>query len=218
MFTGIVQALGRLRQKQAQGGDYRMVFDAGTLDLGDVALGDSIAVSGVCLTAVVLAAPTFAVDVSRETLERSILGDLDIGAVVNLEKALRLSDRLGGHLVAGHVDGVGTVREAVPSGRSIVFRISAPSELRRYIAAKGSICVDGISLTVNAVEGETFSLNLIPHTLEQTTARDWRAGQRVNLEVDLLARYLEQLMVRDGADGVESRITPQWLAAKGFPQ
>lgn len=218
MFTGIVQALGHLRQRQARGGDYRMVFDAGTLDLGDVALGDSIAVSGVCLTVVVLSPPTFAVDVSRETLERSILGDLGVGSAVNLEKALRLSDRLGGHLVAGHVDGVGTVREVQPSGRSIVFRIAAPVELRRYIAAKGSICVDGISLTVNALEGETFSLNLIPHTLEQTTAREWRGGQRVNLEVDLLARYLEQLMVRTPADGVESRITPQWLAAKGFPQ
>ncbi|MGK9452114.1 riboflavin synthase [Acidithiobacillus caldus] len=218
MFTGIVQALGHLRQRQARGGDYRMVFDAGSLDLGDVALGDSIAVSGVCLTVVVLSPPTFAVDVSRETLERSILGDLGVGSAVNLEKALRLSDRLGGHLVAGHVDGVGTVREVQPSGRSIVFRIAAPVELRRYIAAKGSICVDGISLTVNALEGETFSLNLIPHTLEQTTAREWRGGQRVNLEVDLLARYLEQLMVRTPADGVESRITPQWLAAKGFPQ
>ncbi|AUW31987.1 MULTISPECIES: riboflavin synthase [Acidithiobacillus] len=218
MFTGIVQALGHLRQRQARGGDYRMVFDAGTLDLGDVALGDSIAVSGVCLTVVALSPPTFAVDVSRETLERSILADLGVGSAVNLEKALRLSDRLGGHLVAGHVDGVGTVREAQPSGRSIVFRIAAPAELRRYIAAKGSICVDGISLTVNALEGETFSLNLIPHTLEQTTAREWRGGQRVNLEVDLLARYLEQLMVRTPADGVESRITPQWLAAKGFPQ
>jgi len=218
VFTGIVQALGHLRQKQAQGGDYRMVFDTGTLDLSDVAPGDSIAVSGVCLTAVVLNPPNFAADVSRETLERSILGDLGIGSAVNLEKALRLSDRLGGHLVAGHVDGVGVLRGAERSGRSIVFRIVAPPELRRYIAAKGSICVDGISLTVNALEGDTFSLNLIPHTLEQTTAQDWRVGQRVNLEVDLLARYLERLMVRTDEDGVESGITPQWLAAKGFPR
>ncbi|MEY2342215.1 riboflavin synthase [Acidithiobacillus sp. IBUN Pt1247-S3] len=216
MFTGIIQAVGTLRQRQRLGGDQRFWVAAGALDLSDVQLGDSIAVSGVCLTVVSLDQDRFAVDVSLETLERSILGDLAPGAEVNLEKALRLADRLGGHLVAGHVDGVGILLGAQSSGRSQVYRVQVPQELRRYIAAKGSICVDGISLTVNALYSDGFSLNLIPHSLAQTTAQSWKPGQRLNLEVDLLARYLERLMVDRGESAVESCLDAASLAAKGY--
>lgn len=216
MFTGIVQALGTLQQRQHLGGDQRFWVAAGDLDLSDVQLGDSIAVSGVCLTAVALEPGRFAVDVSRETLERSTLGSLALGAQVNLEKALRLADRLGGHLVAGHVDGVGTLLSAQASGRSQVYRVQVPQDLRRYIAAKGSICVDGVSLTVNSLYPDGFALNLIPHSLAQTTAQFWKPGQRLNLEVDLLARYLERLMAETGKSAVESRLDAASLAAKGF--
>lgn len=217
MFTGIIQALGQVRQLQAQGGDYRLSVASGVLDLGDVQLGDSIAVSGVCLTVVDLQKDGFAVDVSRETVERTLLGTLQTGHAVNLEKALRLADRLGGHLVAGHVDGVGQIRRVSSSGRSQVYTVAAPRELLRYIAAKGSICVDGISLTVNALEGDCFLLNLIPHTLAQTTAAAWRPGQSVNLEVDLIARYIERWVASESESGLKSEITRASLAAKGYP-
>jgi riboflavin synthase len=216
MFTGIIQAVGTLQQRLRMGGDQRFWIDAGALDLSDVQLGDSIAVSGVCLTVVALQDKRFAVDVSLETVERSILGDLSTGAPVNLEKALRLSDRLGGHLVAGHVDGVGTLLSAQSAGRSQVYRVRAPTELLRYIASKGSITVDGISLTVNAVYGDGFALNLIPHSLAETTARHWKPGQRLNLEVDLLARYLERLMADGTESALESGLSAASLAAKGY--
>ncbi|WP_414040243.1 riboflavin synthase [Acidithiobacillus sp. M4-SHS-6] len=217
MFTGIIEALGQVRQLQPQGGDYRMTLASGGLDLGDVKLGDSIAVSGVCLTVVDLHKDGFAVDISRETLDRTLLGSLKTGSAVNLEKALRLADRLGGHLVAGHVDGVGQIHSIQDSGRSRVFAVTAPRELLRYIAAKGSICVDGISLTVNALEGDRFLLNLIPHTLSQTTAAAWRVGQRVNLEVDLVARYLERWVATVSDSALKSPISRESLAAKGYP-
>ena len=211
MFTGIIQAVGRIAASQPQGGDMRFQIDAGTLDMSDVGLGDSIAVSGVCLTVTEQSPRHFWVDVSNETLRKTIMGDLQANHPVNLEKAMRPSDRLGGHLVAGHVDGVGEVIERRPEGRSEFFRLRAPRELARYIAGKGSITVDGISLTVNAVSGDNFDLNLIPHTLAETTAEAWRPGTRVNLEVDLLARYLERLMQRD-----ETTITPEFLKDNGF--
>ncbi len=216
MFTGIVQGMGRLHRREILAGDQRFWIDAGALDLADVQLGDSIAVMGVCLTVVELAATCFAVDVSRETLARSTLGMLAPGAWLNLEKALRLADRLGGHLVAGHVDGIGKLLHARASGRSMLYGIQAPSGLARYIAPKGSICVDGISLTVNAVYDWGFELNLIPHSLSRTTAQFWKVGQSVNLEVDLLARYLERLMVSFAGTDVESPISVASLAAKGF--
>ena len=217
MFTGIIQGLGQIRGVQSRSGDLRMTVAAGKLDLSDVRLGDSIAVSGACLTVVELQRDTFAVDVSRETLDKTLLGRLKAGSPVNLEKALRLADRLGGHLVAGHVDGVGHIREVSVSGRSQVFAIAAPPDLLRYIAAKGSICVDGISLTVNALHGDLFMLNLIPHTLEQTTAAQWRSGQAVNLEVDLVARYLERWVATDPGSELKLKVTRDSLAAKGFP-
>ncbi len=197
MFTGIVQALGTIERVEPRGGDTRLWVAAPTDFLVDVAIGDSIAVAGVCLTAIAFDAARFAADVSTETLACTTLGDLDVGSAVNLEKALRLADRLGGHLVSGHVDAVGRVLCVTPDARSQRWTFEAPAPLARYIAAKGSICIDGVSLTVNEVEGPRFGVNLIPHTVEVTTFRDRRAGDAVNLEVDLVARYVERL--RSGA-------------------
>ena len=194
MFTGIIECTGPLARSEPRGGDLRLVIDAPALDFSDVAIGDSISVSGVCLTAVDLGEHAFAVDASNETLALTTLGALRSGDAVNLEKALRLSDRLGGHLVSGHVDGVGRIVSIEPDARSQRWLIEAPTELARYIAAKGSICVDGVSLTVNTVESARFSVNLIPHTVEVTTFAQRKPGDRVNLEVDMMARYLERLL------------------------
>ncbi|MGH8597740.1 MAG: riboflavin synthase [Gammaproteobacteria bacterium] len=194
MFTGIIQALGTVRAISKTHLARRLVIDSGTLDLGDVTPGDSIAVSGPCLTVTELGSAHFAVDVSPETLHLTTLGTLGLGVSVNLEKALTLSSRLGGHLVSGHVDGVGTILERERRGEFIFFRIESPATLSRYIAPKGSISVEGVSLTVNAVTGDDFDLLLIPHTLAQTTLGRLQCGARVNLEVDLIARYLERLM------------------------
>lgn len=193
MFTGIIQAVGQVVAHEARGGDARLLIDARALDLGDVSIGDSIAVAGVCLTAITLAGAGFGVDVSAETLRLTTLGALRAGDAVNLEKALRLADRLGGHLVSGHVDGSGRVERIVDDGASQRWTFSAPRALMRYIAVKGSICIDGTSLTVNAVEGDTFGVTLIPHTLAATTFGARLAGDAVNLEVDLVARYVERL-------------------------
>ena len=191
MFTGIIQSIGRIHEYDARGADARMVITGGGLDFSDVALGDSIAVNGVCLTAVALTPNSFTVDVSAETLRCTEGFTLD--AEVNLEKALRLADRLGGHLVSGHVDGVGAVHRFVQVGESHLLEIDAPGNLARYIIRKGSITVNGVSLTVNAVDGARFTLNLIPHTLGQTTLKHLQAGSRVNLEVDMIARYVERM-------------------------
>jgi len=191
MFTGIIQSVGKIHEVEARGNDARMVIDAGGLDLSDVAVGDSIAVNGVCLTAVALTPETFTVDVSAETLR--VTEGLAPGAGVNLEKAMRPIDRLGGHIVSGHVDGTGTVARFEPAGESHLLAIDAPAELARYIAAKGSITVQGVSLTVNRVEGVRFFINLIPHTLAVTTLKHLSPGDRVNLEIDMVARYVERL-------------------------
>ncbi|PZQ16436.1 MAG: riboflavin synthase [Rhodanobacter denitrificans] len=193
MFTGIIQAVGRVAALEPRGGDVRLRIAAPGWSLDDVAEGDSIAVAGVCLTALDLAADGFAADVSIETLNLTTLGRLAPGDGVNLEKALRLSDRLGGHLVSGHVDGVGRVVEIAADARSQRWTFEAPAALARYIAVKGSICIDGVSLTVNAVDGARFGVNLIPHTQAVTTFGTRRPGDAVNLEVDLLARYIERL-------------------------
>ncbi|BCX81811.1 riboflavin synthase [Methylomarinovum caldicuralii] len=201
MFTGIIQAVGTIEAVTPRGGDVRLRVATGKLPLDEVGLGDSIAVSGVCLTAVELAERTFAADVSRETLSKTTLGKAWVGSPVNLELAMTPTTRFGGHIVSGHVDGIGEVIAKWDDGRSVRFRIRAPRQLARYIASKGSICVDGISLTVNQVDGADFEVNIVPHTLQETTLGTTTVGDRVNLEVDLIARYLERLLLGDGAGG-----------------
>jgi riboflavin synthase len=194
MFSGIVAAVGTVRVvKPARGGN-RLVIDAGGLGLKDVAIGDSIAVDGACLTVVVRKARTFEVDVSSATL--ACTAGFSAGSRVNLEKAMRLADRLGGHLVSGHVDGVGTVARMKAAGGNRLLAVAAPKALAKYVARKGSIAVNGVSLTVNAVNGAEFETNLIPHTLAASNLGELRAGDRVNLEVDMLARYVERLKKR----------------------
>ncbi len=217
MFTGIVQAIGEVAALQQQGVDYRLRIRSGALDLGDVQLGDSIAVNGVCLTAVELPGDGFWADVSGETLAHTSFAELRVGSRVNLEKALLPTSRLGGHLVSGHVDGVGEVLSRGNDGRSVRFRIQAPVELAKYIAAKGSITIDGVSLTVNAVHGAEFELNIVPHTLQETTLADFAPGRRVNLEVDVIARYLERLLLGEqAAQPAGGRMTMEFLARHGF--
>jgi len=216
MFTGIIQAVGRIDNIEAKGGDCRLRIETGKLPLAGVALGDSIAVSGVCLTAIELGEKHFGADVSRETLSRTTLTDLKPGSRVNLELALTPMTRLGGHIVSGHVDGVGEVVERRADARSVRFVIEAPAPLAKYIAEKGSICVDGVSLTVNGVDGNRFDLNIVPHTLAETTMDEFQPGRRVNLEVDLLARYLERLMLGDKAAQTTGGVTEALLAKAGF--
>jgi riboflavin synthase len=192
MFTGIVAAIGRIEHVEPRPKGHHLSIDAGALDTGDVAIGDSIAVNGCCLTVVALAGRRFDVDVSQETIDCT--AGLGAPGEVNLEKSLRLADRLGGHLVSGHVDGVGEVLAFDPVGESTRLVVRSPTDLAKYIARKGSIAVQGVSLTVNRVDGREFEINLIPHTLAVTTLKHLRPGARVNLEVDLLARYAERLL------------------------
>jgi riboflavin synthase len=219
MFTGIIQAVGSLRRLDRRGGDVRLEIGTGKLDLSDVKGGDSIATSGVCLTVVGQGADWFAADVSLETLSLTTLGSLGPGSHVNLEKSLGVTDRLGGHMVSGHVDGVGEVLSLGQDGRSWRYRLRAPDALARYIARKGSICIDGVSLTVNAVDGAEFELNIIPATMRETVFEGYRAGSRVNLEVDLVARYLERLLQGDAAAQPDKSggISREFLASHGFP-
>ena len=216
MFTGIIEAIGTIRALSPKGGDVRVYVETGKLDLGDVKLGDSIAVNGVCLTAVELPGNGFWADVSRETLACSAFIDLKIGSKVNLEKALTPTSRLGGHLVSGHVDGIATVEQRLVRGQAIEFWLAAPAELGRYIAHKGSITIDGVSLTVNEVDGSRFRLTIVPHTAGETTLIDLQAGDKVNIEVDLIARYLERLMNYDGKDSKSGGVTLEMLARAGF--
>jgi riboflavin synthase len=218
MFTGIIQSIGRLVGVEPRSGDVRLTLDCGALETGDIRPGDSIAVNGVCLTVVSSSAGGIAADVSTETLGTSTLGALRPGSRVNLEKALTLRTPLGGHLVSGHVDGVGRLLQRRDDGRSVRFSIEAPAELARYIAPKGSICVDGASLTVNRVDGSRFELNIVPYTLQETIIGDYREGGKVNLEVDLIARYLERLLLGDRAARPHggTGITEAFLADHGF--
>lgn len=197
MFTGIVQAVGRIAAIERRGGDLRLSIDVGDMDLADINRGDSIAVAGCCLTVVDLDGNVFASDVSTETLSLTTLGQLEAGSAVNLEKPLRLADRLGGHLVSGHVDGICEVLSIADDGRSQRWTFRVPHPLRRYIAAKGSVTIDGTSLTVNEVDGDCFGVNLIPHTVTQTSFNERAVGDRVNLEVDLIARHLERLLATE---------------------
>lgn len=191
MFTGIIQAVGRITAVEPLQQGVRLTVDGGRLDLGDVAIGDSIAHNGVCLTVIAKAGSSYQLDVSRETL--NCTAGLGEPGEVNLEKALRMGDHLGGHLVSGHVDGVGSVVAFDPVGECFLLRIKAPLGIAKYIAYKGSIAVNGVSLTVNTVEHDEFTINLIPHTLQETTLKHLKAGSKVNLEVDLLARYVDRL-------------------------
>ena len=216
MFTGIILAIGKIAAIDRRAGDCRLKIDTANLSLNDVLLGDSIAVNGVCLTAVELGEHFFYADVSNETLSRTILNTSTVGTSVNLELALTPSTRMGGHIVSGHVDGIGFVTEKKDDGRSFRFTLKAPDNLAKYIAEKGSICINGISLTINEVKGASFSVNIVPYTMKDTTLGEAIVGTQVNLEVDLLARYMERLMQGDSAAFVQGGITEDLLHKSGF--
>lgn len=200
MFTGIIEGVGKLAAREDRGGDARFTFGVGSLPFDHVQLGESIAVNGVCLTVVEFDAGSFQADASNETLALTTLGALPTGAALNLERAMRPSDRLGGHLVSGHVDGIGRVLSVHDDARAQRWRFAAPAALLKYIAKKGSICVDGVSLTVNEADGEGFEVALIPHTVAHTRFAETGIGDAVNLEIDLVARYVERLLgERSGA-------------------
>lgn len=212
MFTGIIKAIGEVGQITPQGGDMRLSIESGGIPWAEFAVGESISVNGVCLTAVELSARGFLTDVSLETLEVTALKGLTTGSRVNLEPALALGERLGGHLVSGHVDCVGTIKARESAARSVRLDIEIPQEYRRYVAKKGSVCIDGVSLTVNEVSDALFSVNIIPHTADMTIIGDYKRGTVVNIEVDLLARYLERLLTT----GDDAGITKSFLRAHGY--
>jgi len=216
MFTGIILAVGKITQIEQKSGDVRLSIDTGKLSLKEANLGDSIAVNGICLTAVELGNNSFVADVSNETLARTNLKSAATGTAVNLELALTPQTRMGGHIVSGHVDGLAILVEQKPDGRSIRFKFKAPDTLAKYIAEKGSICINGISLTINSVEGAEFSVNIVPHTLKETTLGAISVGDSINLEVDLLARYMERLMKGEAAAECPPRVTENLLKESGF--
>lgn len=219
MFTGIIETTGSIKSISQIGGDIQLHIHAPDLDFSDVQLGDSIASNGICLTVVAIGNQSYAVDVSRETLSKSALQNWRVGDIINLEKAMLPTTRFGGHIVAGHVDGVGVVRHMAKDARSIYIEIELPSELMRYTADKGSITVDGISLTTNAIKPDQnlVCLNIIPHTAERTNIdKHWSVGALVNIEVDLVARYLERLLLSKQAPQTVSSITEETLAKAGF--
>ena len=199
MFTGIIAAIGEVAKLEPRGGDVRLTINTGTLDLSDVRLGDSIACNGACLTAVELTGMGFVADVSVETLNLTTIGSWLAGQRINLEKAMQATDRFGGHIVSGHVDAVGEVTAIDEDARSWRFGVRVPNNIAKYIAHKGSITLDGTSLTVNTVQGTDFELNIVPHIMEHTVMGDYILGSRVNLEVDLVARYLERLLLGEKA-------------------
>ncbi len=215
MFTGIIQEVGQIADVSPKAGDVRLKVATGKLPMTEVQLGDSIAVNGVCLTAVQLGEASFSADVSVETLSLTTLGKARRGTQVNLELAMTPTTRFGGHIVSGHVDGIGVVVAKWDDGRSVRFRIRTPAELARYIATKGSICVDGISLTVNKVDGVEFEVNIVPHTLVQTTLGTAAVGMEVNLEVDIIARYLERLLT---CGQQQEKVNMELLKRAGFIQ
>ncbi|EOC1796583.1 TPA: riboflavin synthase [Vibrio fluvialis] len=216
MFTGIVEAVGTLTAITPKGEDITISVDAGKLDMGDVKLGDSIATNGVCLTVVEFNSHSYSADLSLETLKKSGFADYKVGDKVNLEKAMLPTTRFGGHIVSGHVDGVGEIVERNPVGRAIEFWVAMPAELSKYVAEKGSITVDGISLTVNDLRKNAFKLTIVPHTTQETTIDHFQVGRKVNLEVDVMARYLERLLNGGRDEQPESRITMEFLQQNGF--
>ena len=214
MFTGIIEATGIIKGIESRQGDSLLQISSSDLDMSDVSLGDSIAVNGVCLTVIKFTDSGFTADVSAETLARSCFQHYKVGSPVNLEKALLANSRLGGHMVSGHVDGIGEVIARYQDARSWRFQIKAPAEIAHYIAEKGSITIDGISLTVNSVDGSEFGVNIVPHTIDSTSMGSFKVGTKVNLEVDLIARYLERLLSKEGSDG--SSVTEEMLRDNGF--
>jgi riboflavin synthase len=211
MFTGIIKAKGTISAMQRMGGDVRLTVSSSDLPWSSYDVGESIAVNGVCLTAIALHSDGFDTDVSTETLDVTGLGRLDIGSAVNLEPAISVGERLGGHLVSGHVDCVGTVKSRTIDSRSIRLTVELPSEYARYVARKGSVCIDGVSLTINAVSGSTFEINIIPHTAEVTIIGQYKVATIVNIEVDLLARYIERLLLKD-----EDGLSMNFLREHGY--
>ncbi|MBR9726509.1 riboflavin synthase [Shewanella intestini] len=216
MFTGIIEALGTLTKIERQSDDIRLTVDSGKLDLSDVKLGDSIATNGVCLTVVECLSHGYVADVSAETVALTGFADYQAGQKVNLEKAVTANTRLGGHMVSGHVDGVATVDKREMRGQAIEFWLTAPIALARYIAHKGSITIDGVSLTVNEVNQQQFRLTIVPHTASETTLTSLKNGDKVNIEVDLVARYLERLMDPSAQESKPSGVTMALLAQSGF--
>lgn len=218
MFTGIIEAVGSIRSIKHHAKDMTITVDCGELDLSDVKLGDSIAHNGVCLTVTQLHDNGYDVDISNETITRSGFSAIKTGFNINLEKAMQVSSRFGGHIVSGHVDGVGEITEINKLGSAVEYWIKAPDELAKYVAEKGSITVDGISLTTNAIDGAAFKLTIIPHTISQTTMQHYQVGTRVNLEVDVVARYLERLLLGDKAahSSPQKESTMELLARSGF--
>ena len=217
MFTGIIESLGKVESLQSVGGDVRLRIQT-DLDMSDVHLGDSIATNGICLTVIAWGDHWYEADVSRESLNRTTLGQWKVGQAVNVEKAMLPTTRFGGHIVSGHVDAVGEITVVRRDARSIYFEVTAPAEIAKYLAEKGSVTVDGISLTINHLRGRVLSLNLIPHTAERTNISTWKVGSQVNLEVDVLARYIERLLLGDKAADAqpESKISMDFLAQNGF--
>ena len=217
MFTGIIESLGKVESLQSVGGDVRLRIGT-SLDMSDVHLGDSIATNGICLTVIEWGENWYAADVSRESLNRTTLGSWKVGQRVNVEKAMLPTTRFGGHIVSGHVDAVGEITVVREDARSIYYEVTAPAEIAKYLAEKGSVTVDGISLTINHLRGNIISLNLIPHTAERTNIGTWKTGAKVNLEVDVLARYIERLMLGDKAAETQeqSKLSMAFLAENGF--
>lgn len=217
MFTGIIENVGQVQSLQAMGGDVRLRIQTG-LDMTDVHLGDSIATNGICLTVIEWGSNWYTADVSRESLNRTTLGQWQIGQAVNVEKAMLPTTRFGGHIVSGHVDGLGEISLVRQDARSLYFEVTAPVKLAKYLSEKGSITVDGISLTINHLRGNILSLNLIPHTAERTNIGTWKVGTQVNLEVDILARYIERLLLGERAaeQSTVSQISMEFLAQNGF--
>jgi riboflavin synthase len=215
MFTGIIEAVGTVQKTFQADGEWRFEIAVGDLNVSDVSLGDSIAVSGCCLTVVSKSSNSFSADVSNETMRCTVLGELSNGDPVNLEKAMRATDRFGGHIVSGHVDGVGNVTAIEPESKSLKITFRVPSSLSRFVAAKGSICIDGISLTVNEVNGNYFTVNVIPHTQLETVVKEYKVGRSANIEVDLIARYLERLFEGKGAENNKG-VDLEFLKTNGY--
>ena len=217
MFTGIIEAIGSVESSESRDGDIRLGIDCGELDLSHTQLGDSIAVNGVCLTVIALQDQAFTADVSAETMSKTSLGQLSVGSPVNLETALTLNTALGGHLVSGHVDGLATLVEMQPDARSIRYRFEVEPAIQHYIAIKGSVTIDGTSLTVNNVGGNQFDVNIVPHTQQKTVFQYYQDGSRVNIEVDIIARYLERLLQgRGDASKVKDQQMLETLIKSGF--